>query len=63
MRNSVAHGGLRFESDSKDPAKVTITFTDRHPYTRAITLRGTIHAQELRAFVFLLIADLENQIE
>jgi hypothetical protein len=50
VRNSVAHGKVTFNSDSKDPTEVTVTFENYPPGSKKIDWRGAIRADHLASF-------------
>jgi hypothetical protein len=60
LRNSIAHGGIQFSSDSKIGNDVRITFTDRSRDTGAITWQATIASDRLRDFVLRIVNDVDQ---
>jgi len=50
LRHAVAHGHVRFDSDSRVPSDVTITFENRTSKKRPAEWQGEIRADHLAAF-------------
>jgi hypothetical protein len=50
LRDSVAHGNVTFDSDSKRLSKVNVTFEDFPPESGKMTWRGVIRADRLAMF-------------
>ena len=61
LRNAVAHGLIKFSSDSRFMAEVTITIEDRKPRQPQSYWGATMSASDLREFCFRL-ADLVNEV-
>jgi HEPN pEK499 p136 len=62
MRNAIAHGRIRFSSDSKILAEVQFEFADRDPNTGQLTWQATIGGDALRTFVLRLAKELDQRI-
>ena len=50
VRDSVAHGNVTFDSDSKQPSEVTVTFENYPNGSNEMNWRGTIRADHLATF-------------
>jgi hypothetical protein len=50
LRNSISHGSIEFDSDSKDPAQVTISFANIPDGAEEADWVGTIKADQLVEF-------------
>jgi hypothetical protein len=50
LRHAVAHGHVRFDSDSRVPSEVTITFENRPLKKQPAEWQGEIRADQLTAF-------------
>jgi hypothetical protein len=50
LRNSVAHGRIEFDSDSRDPSQVQISFTNVPEGSKVADWQGHIQADQLVAF-------------
>lgn len=62
LRNSVAHGGIKFSSDATALKDVSFEFTDRDPRSGQITWQGQITGPELREFVLRLVKEVDQRI-
>jgi hypothetical protein len=62
LRNAVAHGRLRFSSDSRHIEELTIEVEDWHPRARGPHWRARIGAADLRAFCLRYIALIEDTV-
>jgi hypothetical protein len=60
LRNAVAHGRLRFSSDSRQIEEVAIEVEDSHPHARGPHWCTRIGAAELRAFCLRYVALIED---
>lgn len=50
LRNSIAHGAIEFDSDARDPAEVTITFTNTPEGSSGPDWVGNISGDQLIEF-------------
>jgi DNA-binding MarR family transcriptional regulator len=62
LRNAVAHGRMRFSSDSRHMGDVTIEVEDWHPHARGPHWRARIGASDLRGFSLRYIALIEDTV-
>jgi DNA-binding MarR family transcriptional regulator len=62
LRNAVAHGRLRFSSDSRELGEVTIEVEDWHPHAREPHWRARIGAADLRAFCLRYVDLIEDTV-
>jgi DNA-binding MarR family transcriptional regulator len=62
LRNAVAHGRLRFSSDSRQIEEVAVEVEDWHPHARSPHWRARIGAAELRAFCLRYVALIEDTV-
>jgi DNA-binding MarR family transcriptional regulator len=62
LRNAVAHGRLRFSSDSRHIGEVTIEVEDWHPHARGPHWRARIGAADLRAFCLRYVALIKDTV-
>ena len=62
LRNAVAHGRMRFSSDSRDLNRVTVSFEDCKHKTSTPYWDASISATELRQVCLKFIALLEDTI-
>lgn len=62
LRNSIAHGSIEFDSDSRDPARVTISFANIPEGARDADWMGTIRADHLIEFCRLFSAAIEDEV-
>jgi hypothetical protein len=62
LRNAVAHGRMRFSSDSRHMGDVTIEVEDWHPHARGPHWRARIGAVDLREFCLRYIALIEDTV-
>jgi len=62
LRHSIAHGNIRFSSNSRVPAEVTV-YVANFPISGPSTWEAEIQADELRQFVLKLILHIEQTYE
>ena len=62
LRNAVAHGRVKFSSDSRDLGEVTIDFEDWKPGASEAYWSACMKANDLRDFCLNLIGLLEDTI-
>lgn len=63
LRNAVAHGRVRFSSDSRNIEEVAIDFADCNPGEDRPNWRARIQAKDLRDFCLRFIDLLENTVD
>lgn len=63
VRNCVAHGSVEFDSDSRSPAEVRITFTHVQPGSKAADWQGQIRADELVTFCRCFTAGMKGFVD
>jgi hypothetical protein len=62
LRHALAHGGISFDSDSREPSEVEIRFWSR-PTGGAINWRAAIQADELEDYLRRLFIQLEDRLD
>jgi HEPN pEK499 p136 len=62
LRNAIAHGRLRFSSDSRHIGEVTVQVEDWYPHARGPHWRARIRAVDLRAFSLRYVALIEDTV-
>ena len=60
LRNSIAHGSIKLDSDSRDPSRVTISFANIPEGARHADWVGTIRADQLIEFCRHFSAAIEE---
>ncbi len=63
LRNAIAHGNIEFDSDSKKPADVTITFTNIPEGKKESDWVGTINCNQLIEFCRCFTSAIADQVK
>jgi hypothetical protein len=62
LRHAACHSGIGFDSDSRDPSEVTVSFKNVPPRTKVIDWTGTITGDRLIEFCRLFSSAMRDAV-